>query len=145
MNGSLSEWFLFFQRDGETCPAFPSAFACSSETPGPPGPQGPPVSPTSSSLGVTINFCCHWFRWSSLSMSLTSAFKKPDPPTALHRHVTQRTGFLRFPLWLSGSPSQYSQSLCIVACFALWEGPSICGQMLTSVRKSRVSPVFLME
>ncbi|XP_059118101.1 collagen alpha-1(XX) chain [Peromyscus eremicus] len=32
-------------RDGETCPAFPSACACSSETPGPPGPQGPPGLP----------------------------------------------------------------------------------------------------
>uniref|UniRef100_A0A8C0D4Z7 Collagen alpha-1(XX) chain n=1 Tax=Balaenoptera musculus TaxID=9771 RepID=A0A8C0D4Z7_BALMU len=32
-------------KDGETCPAFPSACACSSQTPGPPGPQGPPVSP----------------------------------------------------------------------------------------------------
>uniref|UniRef100_A0A4W2I5E7 Collagen alpha-1(XX) chain n=1 Tax=Bos indicus x Bos taurus TaxID=30522 RepID=A0A4W2I5E7_BOBOX len=29
----------------ESCPAFPSACACSSQTPGPPGPQGPPVSP----------------------------------------------------------------------------------------------------
>ncbi|XP_047395544.1 collagen alpha-1(XX) chain [Sciurus carolinensis] len=32
-------------RDGETCPAFPSACTCSSETPGPPGPQGPPGLP----------------------------------------------------------------------------------------------------
>eukprot|EP00072_Mus_musculus_P073013 XP_017174776.1 PREDICTED: collagen alpha-1(XX) chain isoform X1 [Mus musculus] len=32
-------------RDGETCPAFPSACAYSSETPGPPGPQGPPGLP----------------------------------------------------------------------------------------------------
>ncbi|XP_075820080.1 collagen alpha-1(XX) chain [Microtus pennsylvanicus] len=32
-------------RDGETCPAFPSSCACSSETPGPPGPQGPPGLP----------------------------------------------------------------------------------------------------
>ncbi|XP_015850503.2 collagen alpha-1(XX) chain isoform X2 [Peromyscus maniculatus bairdii] len=32
-------------RDGETCPALPSACACSSETPGPPGPQGPPGLP----------------------------------------------------------------------------------------------------
>ncbi|KAM7326713.1 hypothetical protein ACRRTK_013080 [Alexandromys fortis] len=32
-------------RDGETCPAFPSSCACSSETPGPPGPQGPPGEP----------------------------------------------------------------------------------------------------
>ncbi|XP_050999941.1 collagen alpha-1(XX) chain isoform X2 [Acomys russatus] len=32
-------------RDGETCPAFRSACACSSETPGPPGPQGPPGLP----------------------------------------------------------------------------------------------------
>nr|XP_035940541.1 collagen alpha-1(XX) chain [Halichoerus grypus] len=33
--------------DGETCPAFPSASACtcSSQTPGPPGPQGPPGLP----------------------------------------------------------------------------------------------------
>ncbi|KAL6031809.1 hypothetical protein STEG23_030785 [Scotinomys teguina] len=29
-------------RDGETCPAFPYACACSFETHGPPGPQGPP-------------------------------------------------------------------------------------------------------
>uniref|UniRef100_A0A9L0RRC7 Collagen alpha-1(XX) chain n=1 Tax=Equus caballus TaxID=9796 RepID=A0A9L0RRC7_HORSE len=29
-------------KDGETCPAFPSACTCSSESPGPPGPQGPP-------------------------------------------------------------------------------------------------------
>nr|XP_058893491.1 LOW QUALITY PROTEIN: collagen alpha-1(XX) chain [Kogia breviceps] len=29
-------------KDGETCPAFPSACACSSQTPGPPDPQGPP-------------------------------------------------------------------------------------------------------
>ncbi|XP_048666616.1 collagen alpha-1(XX) chain isoform X10 [Marmota marmota marmota] len=32
-------------RDGETCPVFPSACTCSSETPGPPGPQGPPGLP----------------------------------------------------------------------------------------------------
>ncbi|XP_057385738.1 collagen alpha-1(XX) chain [Balaenoptera acutorostrata] len=32
-------------KDGETCPAFPSACACSSQTPGPPGPQGPPGHP----------------------------------------------------------------------------------------------------
>uniref|UniRef100_A0A8D2GTU3 Collagen alpha-1(XX) chain n=1 Tax=Urocitellus parryii TaxID=9999 RepID=A0A8D2GTU3_UROPR len=32
-------------RDRETCPAFPSACTCSSETPGPPGPQGPPGLP----------------------------------------------------------------------------------------------------
>uniref|UniRef100_A0A8C2QW82 Collagen alpha-1(XX) chain n=1 Tax=Capra hircus TaxID=9925 RepID=A0A8C2QW82_CAPHI len=32
-------------KEGESCPAFPSACACSSQTPGPPGPQGPPVSP----------------------------------------------------------------------------------------------------
>ncbi|XP_045742247.1 collagen alpha-1(XX) chain [Mirounga angustirostris] len=34
-------------KDGETCPAFPSASACtcSSQTPGPPGPQGPPGLP----------------------------------------------------------------------------------------------------
>uniref|UniRef100_A0A8C9CWG7 Collagen alpha-1(XX) chain n=1 Tax=Phocoena sinus TaxID=42100 RepID=A0A8C9CWG7_PHOSS len=31
-------------KDGETCPAFPSACACSSQTPGPPGPQGPPLA-----------------------------------------------------------------------------------------------------
>lgn len=42
---------LFFQRDGETCPAFVSACSCSSETPGPPGPQGPPVSPVVSPWG----------------------------------------------------------------------------------------------
>uniref|UniRef100_A0A8D2ASB4 Collagen alpha-1(XX) chain n=1 Tax=Sciurus vulgaris TaxID=55149 RepID=A0A8D2ASB4_SCIVU len=40
-------------RNGETCPAFPSACTCSSETPGPPGPQGPPVSPVALTLGVT--------------------------------------------------------------------------------------------
>uniref|UniRef100_A0A667H6L6 Collagen alpha-1(XX) chain n=1 Tax=Lynx canadensis TaxID=61383 RepID=A0A667H6L6_LYNCA len=34
-------------KDGETCPAFSSSCACSSQTPGPPGPQGPPVSPSS--------------------------------------------------------------------------------------------------
>uniref|UniRef100_A0A452EF80 Collagen alpha-1(XX) chain n=1 Tax=Capra hircus TaxID=9925 RepID=A0A452EF80_CAPHI len=33
-------------KEGESCPAFPSACACSSQTPGPPGPQGPPVSPS---------------------------------------------------------------------------------------------------
>ncbi|XP_059751998.1 collagen alpha-1(XX) chain isoform X5 [Balaenoptera ricei] len=32
-------------KDGETCPAFPSACARSSQTPGPPGPQGPPGEP----------------------------------------------------------------------------------------------------
>ncbi|XP_070103361.1 collagen alpha-1(XX) chain [Equus caballus] len=32
-------------KDGETCPAFPSACTCSSESPGPPGPQGPPGLP----------------------------------------------------------------------------------------------------
>nr|XP_012421250.1 PREDICTED: collagen alpha-1(XX) chain [Odobenus rosmarus divergens] len=34
-------------KDGETCPAFPSASTCtcSSQTPGPPGPQGPPGLP----------------------------------------------------------------------------------------------------
>ncbi|XP_040493811.1 collagen alpha-1(XX) chain [Ursus maritimus] len=32
-------------KDGETCPAFPSACTCSSQTPGPPGPQGPPGLP----------------------------------------------------------------------------------------------------
>ncbi|XP_059751999.1 collagen alpha-1(XX) chain isoform X6 [Balaenoptera ricei] len=32
-------------KDGETCPAFPSACARSSQTPGPPGPQGPPGHP----------------------------------------------------------------------------------------------------
>ncbi|XP_054946637.1 LOW QUALITY PROTEIN: collagen alpha-1(XX) chain [Physeter macrocephalus] len=32
-------------KDGETCPAFPSVCACSSQTPGPPGPQGPPGHP----------------------------------------------------------------------------------------------------
>ncbi|XP_004430569.1 PREDICTED: collagen alpha-1(XX) chain [Ceratotherium simum simum] len=32
-------------KDGETCPAFPSAYTCSSQTPGPPGPQGPPGLP----------------------------------------------------------------------------------------------------
>ncbi|KAB1262138.1 Collagen alpha-1 chain [Camelus dromedarius] len=30
-------------KDGESCPAFPSACTCSLQTPGPPGPQGPPV------------------------------------------------------------------------------------------------------
>uniref|UniRef100_A0A452SJK9 Collagen type XX alpha 1 chain n=1 Tax=Ursus americanus TaxID=9643 RepID=A0A452SJK9_URSAM len=38
-------------KDGETCPAFPSACTCSSQTPGPPGPQGPPVSPSSPPWG----------------------------------------------------------------------------------------------
>uniref|UniRef100_A0A8C6AL62 Collagen alpha-1(XX) chain n=1 Tax=Monodon monoceros TaxID=40151 RepID=A0A8C6AL62_MONMO len=38
-------------KDGETCPAFPSACACSSQTPGPPGPQGPPVSPAAPPWG----------------------------------------------------------------------------------------------
>ncbi|VFV43666.1 Hypothetical predicted protein [Lynx pardinus] len=32
-------------KDGETCPAFSSSCACSSQTPGPPGPQGPPGLP----------------------------------------------------------------------------------------------------
>ncbi|KAM7237342.1 hypothetical protein CapIbe_011586 [Capra ibex] len=32
-------------KEGESCPAFPSACACSSQTPGPPGPQGPPGLP----------------------------------------------------------------------------------------------------
>ncbi|KAK1337084.1 hypothetical protein QTO34_001706 [Cnephaeus nilssonii] len=32
-------------KDGETCPAFPPACTCSSQTPGPPGPQGPPGLP----------------------------------------------------------------------------------------------------
>ncbi|XP_062058407.1 collagen alpha-1(XX) chain isoform X2 [Lepus europaeus] len=32
-------------RDGQTCPALPSACTCSSKTPGPPGPQGPPGEP----------------------------------------------------------------------------------------------------
>ncbi|XP_078299995.1 collagen alpha-1(XX) chain isoform X3 [Panthera onca] len=31
--------------DGESCPAFSSSCACSSQTPGPPGPQGPPGLP----------------------------------------------------------------------------------------------------
>uniref|UniRef100_A0A8C4MXQ7 Collagen alpha-1(XX) chain n=1 Tax=Equus asinus asinus TaxID=83772 RepID=A0A8C4MXQ7_EQUAS len=39
-------------KDGETCPAFPSACTCSSESPGPPGPQGPPVSPSAPTGGV---------------------------------------------------------------------------------------------
>ncbi|XP_077908288.1 collagen alpha-1(XX) chain isoform X17 [Ictidomys tridecemlineatus] len=43
--GSMNEQSPFFQRDRETCPAFPSACTCSSETPGPPGPQGPPGLP----------------------------------------------------------------------------------------------------
>ncbi|XP_059563469.1 collagen alpha-1(XX) chain [Myotis daubentonii] len=32
-------------KNGETCPAFPSACTCSSQIPGPPGPQGPPGLP----------------------------------------------------------------------------------------------------
>ncbi|XP_074203736.1 collagen alpha-1(XX) chain isoform X1 [Camelus bactrianus] len=32
-------------KDGESCPAFPSACTCSLQTPGPPGPQGPPGLP----------------------------------------------------------------------------------------------------
>ncbi|XP_042785989.1 collagen alpha-1(XX) chain [Panthera leo] len=32
-------------KDGESCPAFSSSCACSSQTPGPPGPQGPPGLP----------------------------------------------------------------------------------------------------
>ncbi|KAB0349451.1 hypothetical protein FD754_014308 [Muntiacus muntjak] len=32
-------------KERESCPAFPSACACSSKTPGPPGPQGPPGLP----------------------------------------------------------------------------------------------------
>ncbi|XP_054580208.1 collagen alpha-1(XX) chain [Eptesicus fuscus] len=32
-------------KDGETCPAFPPACTCSSQTPGPPGPRGPPGLP----------------------------------------------------------------------------------------------------
>lgn len=43
--GPFNNGSPFFQKDGETCPAFPPACTCSSQTPGPPGPQGPPVSP----------------------------------------------------------------------------------------------------
>ncbi|XP_066092381.1 collagen alpha-1(XX) chain isoform X1 [Saccopteryx bilineata] len=32
-------------KEGETCPAFPSACTCSLQNPGPPGPQGPPGLP----------------------------------------------------------------------------------------------------
>uniref|UniRef100_A0A452VB57 Collagen type XX alpha 1 chain n=1 Tax=Ursus maritimus TaxID=29073 RepID=A0A452VB57_URSMA len=49
-------------KDGETCPAFPSACTCSSQTPGPPGPQGPPVSPSSppwGGKGLPATSRCH--------------------------------------------------------------------------------------